>query len=394
VLVTAGVNMPSTEKDVEEIRIYPAEASLLVQMLKLRMKGYTDYKIAKELSMHPISVKRRLDRVDRDFPHITKYVRTIRTSHYFRNKNIANLKSPDLRAQAVSAIERLLLQGIPLVTGSASRAWGLPGYKQIENRIEVDEKTVPLAKLIFKTFYNGGNIAELCRKHDLHPGHLRQSMENPIYIGIIGYREKEYFFRQLAIIDPEIWRACRRFAKPKSSVGANVLFAFIRRAGRLRRDPETAPKVEQVIELRLKLKTLSEIAKATDLERDLVQRILSNPKYGGNVLVNGKYIEAGEAIEEIVPFEKWLKAHNTLKGSGGKMMLIGAANMSKIWAFLRENKPHAFTCQQIAKAVNLEKTAVNRHLYKLEKDGGVERIPPERKSETPIPFPRKWRCLV
>ena len=378
----------------KEIRIYPEEADLLVQMLKLHMKGYTDYKIGKELNMEPTGVKRRLNRIKKDFLDTAKYVRTIRTAKYFKRKQIEKLTSPDAQQHAISAIERLLSQGVPLATGSAAHASCLPGYKQVENRIEVDEKTVPLARLAFETFYNGGNMTKLCREHGLHHWNFRRAMKNSIYIGIIRYRGKEYFFPKLAIIDRQIWKTCQPFVKPVPSAGAKVSYGFIRRAGRLKKDPETAPNVEQVIELRLKLKTVNEIEKATGLTRWVVWGILNSPKYAGKVLVNGKYVDAGEAIEQIVPFEKWLKAHNTLKGTGRSMKLIGEANRSKIWAFLQKNRPRAFTCVQIAKAVNLKSQTVYKNLRKLEENERVERILPERESEIPIPFPRKWRSRV
>jgi hypothetical protein len=387
--------LEKTKREIREIRIYPEEADLLVRMLKLRMKGYTDYKIAKKLKMEAISVIRRLNRIEGDYQDIAKYIRTIGTAGYFRKKQTQKLASPGLRKRAVSAIERLLSQGVPLAVGSASRADYLPGYKQVENRIELDEKAVPLARLLFERFYNGGSMAKLCREHGLNNWNWRRNMKNPMYIGMIRYRGKEYFFPKLAIIDREIWKACQPYKKPMHSAGAKASYGFIRRAGRLRKDPEKASKVKQVIELRLKLKTVNEIEKATGLTRWIVWGILNSPKYGGKVLVNGKYVDAGEAVEGIVPFEKWLKAHNTLKGTGRSWKLIGEANRSKIWAFLQENKPRAFTCLQISKAVNLKNwTAVNRHLHKLEEQERVVRVSPEGKSETPTSKPTRWRSQV
>jgi DNA-binding MarR family transcriptional regulator len=379
------------KRESREIRIYPEEADLLVRMLKLRMKGYTDYKIAKKLSMTESSVKRRLDRIERDFLCVTKYVDIIRTAHYFARKRIIQLKSSDTYERGASAIERLLSQGVPLATGSACHARRLPGYKQVENRVEVDKKTLPLAKLLFETFYNGGNMAKLCREHNLHHENIRKSMDNPLYIGIIRHREKEYFFPKLATINREMWKACQPFPKPKRYVGAKAVYGFIRRAGRLYKDPEMAPNVEQVIELRLKMKGATDIMKETGLPRWIVRGILDKPEYAGKVLVDGKYVDAGEAIQdEIVPFEKWLKAHNALEEEAGRnMKIISAANRSDILAFLRKNKPRVFTSLEIAKEVSLTKGTVNRHLYKLEKNGLVEKITPENK-----PFARKWRSRI
>jgi hypothetical protein len=293
------------EQEVREIRLNLKEAPRLAKVLQLKMQGYTNYRIADKLDMTETGVKRDLYRIERDYPNIVKFLKTIQKVGYFARK-----RQKEASQRAISIIPELLSKGIPLPVGNVAGARHI-GYKHVGNRIEVDDVTAPLAKEIFETYYNSGNFKQFCKKHDLNPISTRRMMKNPIYIGKVIYKGKEYSFSQLAIIDEEIWRACQPYKKPVRWIGFRAPFGFIRRAGRLLKDPEKAPTVLQVVELRFDKKSMAKIAKTTQLTEDKVFRILNNPIYAGKVLVDGKYVDAG--VEKIVEFDKWWKAHTIIK---------------------------------------------------------------------------------
>jgi len=296
-----------------EIRINPEETDLLVKLLKLRMKGYNDYKIGKKLSMASISVTRRLDRIERDYTRIAKFMKAIGKVRYFQKKHLEDLSLPGGQRRRDSTIIQLLSQGVPLAVGNACGPTPL-AYKHVENRVKLNgAEKISLAKEMFNVYYNGGNLAQFCRNHDLgYPTNARRMMCNPLYIGIIRYMGNEYFFPELAIIDKEVWKACQPYEKPVPYKICMSKFAFIRKAGRYYKDPEKTSITNQVVDLRLLECSINEIADITGLKRWTVWAILTDPLYAGKVLVNGEYVDAG--IEVIVPFKKWLKAHNILKG--------------------------------------------------------------------------------
>jgi DNA invertase Pin-like site-specific DNA recombinase len=305
------------EKETKEIRIYPEKASLLAKILELHMQGYTDYKIAKELresdktlKVTDGTVKRDRERIERDYARIVKFFDTIQQVGYFAKKQRERFLSPQTREHAHETIHELLAQGVPLPVGNATRvAKGYLGcYKQVKNRIEVNPERVPLAQQLFETYYNGGNISKFCKDNGLSRRNIKRTLVNPIFIGKIIYRGKEYFFPQLVIIDPKIWEACQPHKKAAKWIGSRPMFGLIRKAGNWIKDPKAELTVLEVIELGLAGKSRNEIARLKDLKYDTVKSILDNPIYANKVFDGEKYVDAGLGFE-IVPFNKWLKAH-------------------------------------------------------------------------------------
>jgi DNA-binding transcriptional ArsR family regulator len=361
-----------------EIRINPDETEKLVKILKLRMEGYTDYRIGKELDMAPISVKRRIEHIERDYPRIVRFLRKIQRVRYFQK--IGGFALPEKRQHAQSMIKQKLSEGVPLAVGNVSVRPPL-GYKRVRNVVKIDEKKLPLAKEIFDTYYNGGNMSQLCRNHSLKPNNIRRTMYNPIYIGKIIYKGTEYYFPHLHKIDREIWEMCQQYERPTRFMAVKALFGFVRRAGRLFKDPEKASTVKKVVDMRLMGKKVCDIARATRLSSHIIRGVLNNPKYCNKLLINGKYIDAG--IDEIVPFEKWLKAHEVVSDVH--------KNRRRIFTFLEENKPRAFTYKDLMRELGLSRSIVKYNLNTLREDRLVDRISPDKRRKGAVPFPYKWR---
>jgi hypothetical protein len=305
------------EKEKEkEIRIDPEDAPLIAAILELRKQGYTtDYGIKKALELKNIkvavnTVRRKRISIERNYPRLVKFLETIQRVGYFAKEQRKRLKSPETRERADAAIHKLLSQGISLPVGNATRvAKGHLGcYKQVENRIEVNPERVPLAQQLWDTYYNGRNIFRFCKENGLSRRNIKRTLANPIFIGKIVYKGKEYFFPQLAIIDPEIWEACQPHKKAAKWIGSRPMFGFIRKAGNWIKDPKAEPTVLEVIELGLAGKSRNEIARLKDLKYDTVKSILDDPIYANKVFDGKKYVDAGLGFE-IVSFNKWLKAH-------------------------------------------------------------------------------------
>jgi len=270
-------------------------------MIKLRLKGYTDYRIGKTMRKPQISVTRSLSRFEEDYRLLVKFIKDVRRTKYFQSKYLKSLRL--WHRHVADAKEQLLAQGIPLVHPNMS----LPGYKVVNSVIEVDRKTVPQAKRIFEAYRDGENMARLFRDLKLDPRFTLKIIRNPIFVGEIHFRSKVYRFPHLAIIDRKLWEECQppEVKFPRQLLGPK-LFGFKRKAGRFVKDPKKAPIVEQMFDLLFEDKNMSEIGRKFDLSPSAINRLFKNPKYAGKAKVDGDYVDV--PFEVIIPFGKWLKA--------------------------------------------------------------------------------------
>lgn len=319
----------TSRKKTDEVRIYPEQASLTAKVLKLRMQGYGDYRIAKELGFGkprkrglpppptPTSIKRIRERIEEDYPRIRHYIKEIEGVGYFALKERRRLSSPQVRERADSRILELLTAGIPLAVGNAIGGRAV-GYRQVENKIEVNPETRHIAEDIFQTYLDGGNMSKVFRNHNIPQSrrrNLTRMIRNPLYIGKIIYKGHEFYFKQLVIIDEKIWQACQPPKGPKRCFsGVKVPYGFVRRAGRWEKteDPEIIKKIKAVIVLRIAGESYSEIAAKENLSWRQVYSIINNPKYAGKVFVKGEPVDAG--FEGFVSWPDWQKAHKTSAG--------------------------------------------------------------------------------
>lgn len=352
-----------SEKE-REIRIRPKKT---IEMIKLRMLGYSDYKIAKELKKSPISVMRTLERFEKEYPLLEKFVKDVKRTHYFINK----LRS-QFGKRGVARKKQLLEHGIPIVIGSVSL-----GYKNVNGKYGVDEKNVPWARRVFETYYNGGNMMQLCRKIGISPTDVYAMMQNHIYIGEIVYEGKVYRFPHLATIDKDLWKACQPRKKKFPYKPPFRIFGFIRKAGRLQKDPETAAKIVQIFNLLFQGRSFREIEKTTDLKRGMVRQIVRRPVYANKALVDGKYEDAG--VEEIIPFETWLKAQVFLKKHPPRLLYKQAIKRQqkekrdKILTQIAVCEPRGVTFKELKK-IMAASSSLCVYLRKLKEEGVIEKI--------------------
>jgi hypothetical protein len=308
------------------------------------MQGYTDYKMAEEINelqksddrlkvagvVTETTVKRDRERLERDYAGIINYLDTVQHVGYFAKKAREHFLhlSPQQSEQSRSKIHALLAQGVPLPVGNANEVWRnrLGCYKLVKvkvkiagklretRQIQVNPDKVPLAKEFWTTFYNGGNMNKFCLDNLGARVNTDHTLKNPIFIGIIKYKDKDYYFPQLAIINRTLWKDCEpREETVKWNPQHHPKFGLIRKGRSWTKDPKVEDKILKVIELALIGKCRTEIAKLTGLSYDNVMSVLDDPIYGNRVFKDGKYVDAGLGFE-IVPFEKWLAAHKKYHG--------------------------------------------------------------------------------
>lgn len=379
-----------------EIRIQPEETDNLVKMLKLRMEGYNYYQIAKKMGIAYNSVKRDLDRIERDYSRIRKFLTRIQGVGYFANKQRVRLSTPEVREHADAAILKLLSQGVPLAVGNAigGRAHG---YRQVGNRVEVDSSSVQLARDIFQTYHDGGNMSELFRKHKLPQTarrNITRMIRNPLYIGKIIYKGHEFVFQQLAIIDESLWKECqprdRASEKPtRRFCGVKPLYGFVRRAGRWEKatDSKVIQKIIDVIDLKIARKSYAAIAAMKDLKWSQVHAIINDPIYAGKVIVDGKPVDAG--VEGFVSYSKWLEAHNispkmkSYEASRETRRQLEADKMQNVFDYIKDNDDRGTRWSDLVQQewprapgknkVKYSKTALDKYLHNLKVNGKIEK---------------------
>jgi DNA invertase Pin-like site-specific DNA recombinase len=351
-----------------EIRIVTPEKT--VRMLKLKLQGYSNYRIAKELNVPQITVSRTLERIEKDWPELLKFVREVRRTGYFKSCFLRLLKEQP-RDRLVRAKELLLARGKPV----APRNFSLPGYKVENGEIKVDPETIPHAVRIFKAYLNGENMAEVLRELNLPVRDVTSIIRNPIYIGKIVFRGKIYSFPNLAIIDEKLWMECQ---PPKTEFKRQLvgppIFGYKKKAGRFIKDPHKAKVVERMFDLLFEGKNMSEIAREFGFNPTNVPRMLRNPKYAGKVKVGDKYVDA--PFEAIITFEKWLKAQILLDSrsrnfSREKRKELMIMRRDKVLRFLL-TKPDGATFSVIKQETKYPKSSLCTYLALAKRDGLAE----------------------
>ena len=342
-----------------------------VRMFELRLKGYSDYRIAKELKISQITVSRILKRVEKDWPVIRKFVKDVEATRYFQSLYIELLKNAP-RDRLVKGKEQLLMQGKPI---APSPNFSLPGYKVEDGEIKVNPETVPKAIRIFEAYLNGENMAQLLRELGLPVRDVTPIMRNPIYVGKILFRGKMYPFQHLAIIDKKLWEECQplKVEFKRKSVGPTI-FGFRCRAGRHVKDSGKAKIVERMFDLLFEGKNMSEIGREFGLNPVSVPRMLRNPKYAGKLWIEGKYVDA--PFEAIVPFEKWSKAQKLIESrsenfSREKRKKLQISRRDGVLRLLME-KPEGVVFVSLKKATPYSKSTLGTYLLLLKREGLVE----------------------
>jgi len=371
-----------------EIRIVNPDR--VVKMLELKLQGYSNYKIGKEVGVPPITVKRTLERFEKDWPALLKFIKDARRTHYFLSLHMDKQKK-DYGERMRKMREQLLTQGKPIAPAN----FNLPGYKLENNEVKVDPETVPTAQKIFEAYLNGENMRQLFKDLGLQRRtSANEIVRNPIYIGQYHYRGKVYHFPQLAIIDEKLWMECQPLPispRVKRHLYGGVPFGFKRRGGRFVKDPEKAKVVERIYDLFFEGKNMSETAREFESKypgmKYVIYKLLRNPKYAGKIKVEDKYVDV--PFETIIPFEKWLKTQVLIETraryfSREKRIKLRILRRDKVLRVLME-KPEGELVAALKEAAGFPLRTLRIYLCSLRREGLVE-----WKRQRTIGRPKRW----
>ena len=314
--------------------------------------------------------KRMLTTFLKDYPRLLEFMKKVQGMKFFKHLSLDKMQPRELALRFMLAKERLLAQGYPVSQGPH-----LPvGYKNVKGIYELNLEKVPLAKQLFETLKNGGNFRQLCTKYKLNRVSTRRMIRNPLYIGIIKYRGKEYHFPDLAIIDESLWRACQNISYRQPT------FGLTRRGLR----NEAAPKVAQLFDLRLKRLTFAEIAEEAHIPRGHVRDIIRNPVYANKRKIQGKppdeWPDAG--VEPIIPFETWLQTQKIFGDRSPLSLAVEAKkkkeieNRNKLLAYIASREPQGLRFTELKKmmqTVQRSESMLKRYLHSLKEQGLIQK---------------------
>lgn len=336
----------------------------VLEIIKYTLQGLSDDKIGKKLGMSAPAVNQMRARFERTYPRLLKFVDDVTHTKYFSWNFSSEEVQKELQKLAVTRKERLLAQNVPVAAGKPPIA-----FKIVDGAYHVELEKVPVAKEMFETYYNGGNMRKWCKEHGLKQQSARRMMRNEIYIGIIRRGGKEYRFPQLAIIDEKLWRACQN-TRYRS---AHVPFGLLRKNGQDLKDPKKGPLVKKIFRLRVKdRKNINGIARETHLPRHLIAYILGNPVYANKTRIPGKqpheWPDAG--VEQIISLETWLKAQDVFKGvSGGRLSAELTKerihdNITKMVVFITSKEPTGACWSELKRGLPFSGDMINNYLRK------------------------------
>jgi DNA invertase Pin-like site-specific DNA recombinase len=316
--------------------------------------------------------KRTLMSFMEDYPRLLEFVEKVQGMKFFKRLSLLKIQ-PD---KLLLGKERLLAEGKPITLGPHPPV----GYKIVNGVYELDMEKVSLAKQLFETVYNGGNFQQLCRENDLNRVSARRMIQDPIYVGIIKYRGKEYHFPSLAMIDEKLWKACQSISYRRPT------FGFMRKEGKTIKNPETAPKVVRIFDSRLKNLTFAEIGRMSDINMPprFIRDIIRNPTYANKRKILGKppnqWPDAG--VEATVSFEVWLKAQKVLSDRSPWSLALEAKkkketeNRNWLLAYIATLEPKGVRLKELkelAQKMERSESQLKRYLRDLKGQGLIQK---------------------
>jgi len=314
--------------------------------------------------------KRMLMTFLEDYPRLLEFMGKVQGMKFFKRLSLDKIQPKELVLKLMLAKEQLLAQGYPVVFGPHVSV----GYKNVKGIYELNLKKVPVAKQLFETLNNGGNFSQLCKKHKLNRVSTRRTMRNPLYIGIIKYKDTEYHFPNLAIIDESLWKACHNISYRPPTFGLT--------RGGLKN--ETAPKVVQLFDLRLKRLTFAEIEEETHIPRGHVRDIIRNPIYANKRKILGKppdeWPDGG--VEPIISFETWLETQKIFGDRSPLSLAVETKkkkeieNRNKLLAYIASREPQGLRFTELKKMMQTmqrSESQLKRYLHGLKDQGLIQK---------------------
>lgn len=336
---------------------------LQVEALKLRAKGYSFDRIARELGSHASTVYNALKLFENEtWPKLKRAIKEIKKSHYFMHP----LREPDIQQKVMRAflqkIDEKVKQG--LFVGSTPPY----GYALSENGVLTQKmEEAEIVKRVFNLYKKGMSTLQISREVGLNRAHIQHILRNPVYVGYIRFKGKLYHGKHEPIITKELWEVAQR-PKIMAKIGKPP-YGFKRAGYRFVADPEGAEKIRRAFHLRLQKKDYAEISRLTGIPRTTLIKLFKRPVYAGKVYINGELVDG--PIDKIVDFNVWQRVQNIKIPPGvpgaQKKKEIGLENRRRILLALPGKS------SEIAEKMGLKRITVIKWLKKLKEEGLVEK---------------------
>lgn len=357
-------DVSNTKRDLHATIQY---SRLQIEAAKLRVKGYSDPKIADMLGVHYQSVHRALKSFEKVGPQIVKDVSELSDVGYWQKIYTNRLKitrgGPQMQ-KAMRLQEQLIKDGywpgtVPF------------GYVRKKGKIELelDPEKAKLVERIFAARIEGKTQVQLVKETGVSSaGHI---YTNPFYYGVIRWKGMFFPGKHPAIVSKETFESAQILKEYPISRCCRAPYGYRWVVGRLRKDPEKAEKVRQIFLLRAQGKTQVEIARRVGLNHNRVRLILSHPIYKG-VSRNGAPMPPD--FEPIVDANTWWVANRvhtrTFREIIEEMRARGRENRQIIKSLLARSPA---TNLELIKQSGLNRGQVTHATRSLKREGVIKK---------------------
>jgi DNA-binding MarR family transcriptional regulator/DNA invertase Pin-like site-specific DNA recombinase len=344
-----------------------AITALQIDIIKLKVKGYSSREIAEELKINQGNVFRSLKAFRKSYPKLRKWIKEVEKTRYFSNLMRKTLKLPERIKIVQEARRKKISKGF----------WPQNppfGYKKKGNVLTVDPEKAAIVKQIFEGRSNGKTLRQLSTVTGLAPGWVGKILRNPVYMGKIRYKHEIYQGKHEAIISQKLWESVQP-PPPNSRIYAVAPYGYKRKLYTFTKDPEAAQKVYRIFMMALDGKEISAISRATGVRKGSIHHIIHNPAYANRRKAGGKFIKGN--WEPIVDFEIWQRVQGVRekltsfeerkKSIGQERRKLGFETRRKILEFLPASSA------ELAEKTQRTQSAVLVHLRRMRAEGMVER---------------------
>lgn len=230
-----------------------------------------------------------------DYPRIKEMVETV------EDQDLLKRGGTDWSAEASKGIKTRTEGGY---------YWGPApfGYRSVKGLLEIVPEEAKVVRYIFEVRKEGKSTGEIAKDPFVRKTkpQVREMLRNPVYKGEVRYGGRLIPGKHQAIVTKDLWEACQPLTEGRWSCGVPP-FGYKWFRGLLIVDPEKAPIVEKIFDLRLKGQTIHQIVEATGLSQTPIQKMWRLPTVCGKKLdAKGNTIDGG--WEPIIPYSKWLAA--------------------------------------------------------------------------------------
>lgn len=336
-------------------------SELGLKVLELRVKGKSLTEIARALKVSGPNAVRALSLFKEQYAEIKRIVEEVEDNDLWRKG------STDWSRELSKGIKSRMEAGL---------YWGPApfGYHSLNGLLEIIPEEAEVVERLFELRKEGRSTGEISKLVGKNKFQVREMLRNPIYKGMIQYHGDLIRGKHKAIVSEELWETCQPLTAGPWSGGVPP-FGYKWHRGLLVKDPEKAPIVERIFDMRLQGKTIHEISTAVGISHTPIQKMLKSPYVCGK-----KYDSQRKTIdvdwEPIIHYSKWLAVRSIRRKEEwhARTAEINIAKGRETDNLIKKELP-ATRVDIVRRITSRSPSCIHMHIRQLLKKGEIEEQP-------------------